>query len=29
MKLLARAGEKCEALMGHLIVNVPVKDVTV
>jgi cation transport ATPase len=27
MKLLALAGEKCERLMGRLIVNVPVKDV--
>ena len=27
MKILTLAGEKCEALMGHLIVNVPVRDV--
>jgi transposase-like protein len=27
LKLLVTAGEKCEALMGRLIVNVPVKDV--
>src|SRR4051812_48035893 len=27
MKLLVLAGEKCEKLMGRLIVNVPVKDV--
>ena len=27
MKLLVRAGEKCETLMGKLIVNIPVKDV--
>ena len=27
MKLLVKAGEKCEKVMGHLIVNVPVKDV--
>jgi hypothetical protein len=27
MKILALAGEKCEKLMGRLIVNVPVKDV--
>ena len=27
MRLLALAGEKCSALMGRLIVNVPVKDV--
>jgi IS1 family transposase len=27
MKLLVRAGEKCEKLMGRLIVNIPVKDV--
>ena len=27
MKLLVKAGEKCEKLMGRLIVNVPVKDV--
>ena len=27
MKLLVRAGEKCEKLMGRLIVNVPVKDI--
>ena len=27
MKLLALAGEKCEKLMGRLLVNVPVKDV--
>jgi transposase-like protein/IS1 family transposase len=27
MKLLARAGEKCEKVMGRLIVNIPVKDV--
>lgn len=26
-RLLVAAGEKCEKLMGHLIVNVPVKDV--
>jgi len=27
MKILVKAGEKCEQLMGRLIVNVPVKDV--
>src|SRR6266700_2731676 len=27
MKILVKAGEKCEELMGRLIVNVPVKDV--
>jgi transposase-like protein/IS1 family transposase len=27
MKILVKAGEKCEKLMGRLIVNVPVKDV--
>ena len=27
MKLLTLAGERCERLMGRLIVNVPVKDV--
>lgn len=27
MKLLVRAGEKCERVMGRLIVNVPVKGV--
>jgi transposase-like protein/IS1 family transposase len=27
MKLLVKAGEKCEKLMGRLIVNIPVKDV--
>ena len=27
MKLLVRAGEKCEKVMGKLIVNIPVKDV--
>jgi transposase-like protein/IS1 family transposase len=27
MKILVKAGEKCEKLMGKLIVNVPVKDV--
>jgi hypothetical protein len=27
MKLLVAAGEKCETLMGRLIVNVPVRDV--
>ena len=27
MKLLVLAGEKCEKLMGRMIVNVPVKDV--
>jgi IS1 family transposase len=27
MKVLVRAGEKCEKLMGKLIVNIPVKDV--
>src|SRR5579872_6199881 len=27
MKILVKAGEKCEALMGRLIVNVPVVDV--
>ncbi len=27
LKLLVKAGEKCEKLMGRLIVNVPVKDV--
>ena len=27
LKLLVRAGEKCEKLMGKLIVNIPVKDV--
>ena len=27
MKLLVRAGEKCEKIMGRLIVNIPVKDV--
>src|ERR1700730_11529636 len=27
MKLLVAAGEKCEKLMGRVIVNVPVKDV--
>jgi hypothetical protein len=27
LKLLVLAGEKCAALMGRLIVNVPVKDV--
>lgn len=27
MKLLVKAGEKCETFMGRLIVNVPVKDV--
>ncbi len=27
MRLLALSGEKCEKLMGRLIVNVPVKDV--
>jgi transposase-like protein/IS1 family transposase len=27
MKILAKAGEKCETLIGKLIVNVPVKDV--
>ncbi len=27
LKLLVTAGEKCEKLMGRLIVNVPVKDV--
>src|ERR1035441_2136880 len=27
MKLLVRAGEKCEKIMGKLIVNIPVKDV--
>src|SRR5947199_6921482 len=27
MKLLVRAGGKCEKLMGRLIVNIPVKDV--
>ncbi|SPE41325.1 hypothetical protein SBA3_4220014 [Candidatus Sulfopaludibacter sp. SbA3] len=26
MKILVKAGEKCEKLMGKLIVNVPVKD---
>ena len=29
MKILAKAGEKCEKLMGRLIVNIPVKDVQV
>jgi transposase-like protein/IS1 family transposase len=29
MKLLVRAGEKCEKLMGRLIVNIPVTDVQV
>jgi transposase-like protein len=29
MKILVKAGEKCEKLMGRLIVNVPVKDVQV
>jgi transposase-like protein/IS1 family transposase len=29
MKVLVKAGEKCEALMGRLIVNVPVKDVQI
>src|SRR5271157_4154124 len=27
MKILVKAGEKCERLIGKLIVNVPVKDV--
>src|ERR1035438_1390343 len=27
MKLLVKAGEKCEKVMGRLIVNIPVKDV--
>lgn len=27
MKILVKAGDKCEKLMGKLIVNVPVKDV--
>ena len=27
MKILVKAGEKCEKLIGRLIVNVPVKDV--
>ena len=27
LKLLVTAGDKCEKLMGRLIVNVPVKDV--
>lgn len=27
MKILVKAGEKCEKLMGRVIVNVPVKDV--
>jgi hypothetical protein len=27
MKILVKAGEKCEKLMGRLIVNIPVKDV--
>src|SRR5882672_8420412 len=27
MKLLVQAGEKCEKVMGRLIVNIPVKDV--
>ena len=27
LKLLVTAGEKCEKLMGRLIVNVPVKDI--
>src|ERR1035437_8400132 len=27
MKLLVRAGEKCEKVMGKLIVNIPVEDV--
>jgi transposase-like protein len=27
MKLLVRAGEKCEKVMGRIIVNIPVKDV--
>src|SRR5437016_14475099 len=27
MKILVKAGEKCEKIMGRLIVNVPVKDV--
>jgi hypothetical protein len=27
MKILVKAGDKCEKLMGRIIVNVPVKDV--
>lgn len=29
LKVLVRAGEKCEKLMGRLVVNVPAKDVQV